>query len=271
MKYGFIKVAAGVPQIRVADPAYNVGELITLTERAAKLDARVLVFPELCLTGCTAGDLFLSDTLLSSAEDALKQYLSATAKLDMIAIVGLPLCRNNKTYNVAAVCHMGKLLGFVPKTAISAGEARCFATADGGRKETAFDGAGVPFGTDLIFAADRIGAFKIAVEFGADTELLVPPSTKSVAAGATLICSPAASFEAVEKADYRRACVKAQSAKALASYVYVSAGAGESTTDLVFGGHAMIVENGTLLAEKEAFANEDLLITEVDKKYKEKE
>ena len=266
MKHGFIKVAAGCAKIRVADPGYNVSELIRIAKQATDCDVRVLVFPELCITGATAGDLFLSQALLKSAKKALAEYLKATAKIDMISVLGLPLARANKIYDTAAVCHQGRVLGFVPKTALTASEARVFASGslENCGPEVVFEGQSVPFGTDLIFANDTIDEMKIAVEFGADTASLIPPSSYSTAAGAALICSPAASVEIVSSGERIRNLLTAQSARTVASYVYASAGAGESTTDVVMSGRAMIAENGNLLAETGAFNAQELTVTEVD-------
>ena len=269
MKHGWIKIAAATPHGRVADPAYNIAQMLRIAKDAESLGVKVLVFPELSLTGCTVADLLLSDTLPDAAVCALKNYLSATAQADMISVVGLPLAIGNRLFNCAAVCKSGKLLGVVPKTAIPAygefSDARYFASADDTVRDTLlFDGTEVPFGADLLFVADEMPSLRVAVEIGSDADLLTPPSLGAVAAGATLIALPAASSEGVCKADRRKKAIESASARELAAYVFASAGEGESTTDAVFGGHDLIVEGGTTVAEKLPFATDELLVSEVD-------
>ena len=269
MKHGFIKVAAATPHGRVADPAYNVAQITRIAKDADALGVKVLVFPELCLTGCTAADLLLSDTLLDAACSALKTYLCETAELDMLSVVGLPVASGNRLFDCAAVCKGGKLLGIVPKTATPAygefSDARYFASADDAACDTLlFHGTEVPFGSDLLFACEQMPSLRIAVEIGSDADLLVPPTLGAVAAGATLVALPAASTEGVCKTDRRLRAIEAASARELAAYVFASAGEGESTTDVVFGGHDIIAECGTVVAEKLPFAKDELLVSEVD-------
>ena len=269
MKHGFVKVGTATPHGRVADPAYNASEMARIAKNAAAEGVSVLVYPELCITGYTAGDLLLSETLLNTAMDALKSYLTETETLDMVSVVGLPITVGNKLYNCAAVCQSGKLLGLIPKTAIPAYgefcEARYFTSADDAVRDTLqIDGREVPFGTDLLFPCNELPSLRLAVEIGSDTDLLVPPSLGAVAAGATLIAVPAASSEGVCKTERRRKQLEAISSRAIAAYLYSAAGAGESTTDTVFGGHDLIAEYGTLLAEKTPFAAQELIFTEID-------
>ena len=270
MKHGFLKVAAATPKIRVADPAFNAAEMVRIAKDAAKEGVRVLVFPELSLTGYTCADLFYAETLIAGAQKALKSYLSDTAALDMLSVVGAPFSHNGKLYNCAAVCKGGILLGVVPKMHIpnygEYSELRYFAAfRDDGQATLKFDGKEVPFGTRLLFACEELASLKLAVEFGNETALAVAPSAAHTAAGATLICAPAASIEVVGSAAYRRESIRSQSARTLSGYLYASAGEGESTTDVVFGGHAMICENGALLAEKAPFDTASAFIcTEID-------
>jgi len=270
MKHGFLKIAVAAPDLRVADPAFCANELIRIAKDADKRGVRVLVFPELSLTGSTCGDLFFSETLIRGAKDALCLYLSKTAKLGLLSIVGLPISHRGRLYNCAAVCRGGELLGIVPKThlqnAKEASEARHFAAFDAYSEDVLIlDGKEIPFGSRLIFACREMDALRVAVEFGSEGMLPASPAVAHTAAGATLICAPAADAERVGREDFRRATLLAQSARTVCGYLYANAGTGESTTDSVFGGHSVICENGKLLAEKAPFDTTDsLAISEVD-------
>ena len=269
MRDGFIKVAAGTPQIRVADCRYNAEQIFTLMREADKQGVRVLALPELCLTGYTCGDLFLQDTLLRGAEEGLKTILEATRNLDMVAAVGLPVRANNKLYNCAAVIHKGKILGLVPKTHIpnygEFYERRWFASAaDSSFLDCTMEFAGqevVGLSPYQIFSCNMPNLV-LGVEICEDLWVADPPSTRLCAQGATLILNLSASDEVVGKADYRRQLVTGQSARLACGYVYADAGEGESSTDLVFGGHNLIAENGSLLAERR-FAT-GLTVSEID-------
>ena len=271
MKNGFIKVAAATPKIRVADPGYNTDELIRMSQNAAGAGIRVLVFPELCITGYTCGDLFFSQALLSGAVAELSRYLHSTASLELISVVGLPLIWKNKLYNCAAVCHRGAVLGIVPKTHIPGygelGETRYFAEASEltPHATLTINGAEAPFGTDLLFTCREMPALRLAVEIGEDLEGTLPISSRHTAAGATLICCPAASCETVGREAYRFELIRSQSARSICGYLYAGAGEGESTTDVVFGGHDLICENGTVLTEKKPFESGcEMVCTELD-------
>ena len=269
MKHGFIKVAAATPKIRVADPAYNVGELIRLAGEASEKEVKILCFPELSLTGYTCGDLFFSSTLLQGAKDALKAYLDATLSLSMVSLVGLPLEWNHKLFNCAAVCQGGKLLGLVPKTNLPGygefSEPRYFIPAPAETEMIELFGNEVPFGSDLLFTCDSMPSLTLAAEICEDLWASIPPSTYHALQGATVICNLSASNETVGKADYRRLLVKSQSARSLCGYLYACSGEGESTTDVVYGGHNLICENGTMLAESLLFDfSKELLISEID-------
>ena len=267
MRDGFIKVAAGTPAIRVADCDYNARQCIDLLRQAAEQGVKVLCLPELCLTGYTCADLFLQDTLLRGAEAALETILEATKEVDMLVAVGLPVRTGNKLYNCAAMVCRGELLGLVPKTYLpNYGEFYEKRWFEGGLEEeyltVTLCGRETFLGSNQLFQCEDMPQLVVGVEICEDLWAAQPPSVKLAANGATLILNLSASNETVGKADYRRALVAGQSARLLCGYVYADAGEGESTTDLVFAGHNLIAENGTILAE-ERFAC-GLTVTEVD-------
>ena len=267
MRDGFVTVAAGTPAIRVADCRYNAESCFTLMREAYRQGVRVLCLPELCLTGYTCGDLFLQDTLLDGAEEALFTVLEATRSLDMIAAVGLPVRRHNKLYNCAAVIHKGEILGVVPKTHLpnygEFYEKRWF--TPGGPADRLFTlcSQETVFGTDVLFSCETLPGLTIGVELCEDLWAPQPPSVRLAQAGATLILNLSASDETVGKDVYRRSLVTGQSARLVCGYLYADAGEGESTTDLVFAGHDLIAENGVLLDESRNFAS-GLTVSEVD-------
>lgn len=268
MKNGFIKVAAAMPSLRVADPAYNAEQMIELFRQAEAAGAQLVVFPELSLTGYTCADLFHSTALQNGARSALADYLAATASSEVISVVGLPLAHGQSLYNCAAVCQSGSVLGFVPQSCPSlpdeADTARYFTAADG-TVELDWNGQTVPFGSNLIFSCREMPAFCFGVEIGVDFWSVVPPSVGLSAAGATVICNPTASCEAIGKEARRRLAVEAHTARTVCGYVLASAGAGESTTDAVYGGHRLICENGEILAEGRPLeCAEPLIVSEID-------
>ncbi|WP_251445346.1 NAD(+) synthase [Vermiculatibacterium agrestimuris] len=267
MKDGFIKVAAGTPKIRVADPRYNAEQIFTLMRQADHQGVRVLCLPELCLTGYTCGDLFLQDTLLKGAEEGLATILEATKNLDMVTALGLPLKYKNNLYNCAAIIQSGKILGLVPKTYLpnygEFYEGRWF-TSGRGISEPFFSlcGQEVTLDADFLFCCETMPELVIGVELCEDLWAVEPPSSRLSALGATLILNLSASNELAGKADYRRSLVAGQSARCVCGYVYADAGEGESTTDLVFTGHNMIAENGALLAQRRFSTG--LTVSEID-------
>ena len=268
MRDGFIKVAAGTPQIKVADCRHNAEACFTLMREAAKQGVKVLVLPELCLTGYTCGDLFLHDTLLQGAEEALATVLEATRNLDMVTAIGLPV-RNkwdNKLYNCAAVIHKGEILGLVPKTALpnygEFYEGRWFASGQGVEAYIRLCGQDVDLCARQLFGCQSMPNLVIGVEICEDLWGTQPPSGLLSAAGATVMLNLSASDEVVGKAEYRRALVTGQSARLVCGYVYADAGEGESTTDMVFAGHNLIAENGALLAERRFACG--LTVSEID-------
>ena len=265
MRHGFIKVAAATPEIKVADCNWNGEQTIQLIEEAEQQGVKVLVFPELCITGYTCGDLFLQNTLLEAAQKTMWKVVKSTEGKDVFVFVGLPLQVRDKLYNVAAAIHNGELLGLIPKKFIpnysEFYEARHF---HGGPAETAdifVDGLLVPFGQNLIFTCEKLG-MTLAAEICEDLWTRIPPSNLHAFAGANVIVNLSASNELVGKGARRRNLVKSQSSQLLAAYVYACAGEGESTTDCVFAGHNMIAENGSLLAEKRFSTG--LCISEID-------
>ncbi len=271
MKDGFVTVAAATPKIRVADCRYNAEQIFTLMRQADQQGVKVIVFPELCLTGYTCGDLFLQDSLLRGAEEGLKTILEATRNLDMVAAIGLPVRDkwNNKLYNCAAVIHKGEILGLVAKTYLpnygEFYEQRWFASSGGpGGVDhmVAFCGQDVNLSSNGVFGCTSMENLVVGVEICEDLWAPEPPSGALARQGATIILNLSASNETVGKAAYRRSLVTGQSGRLVCGYVYANAGEGESTTDLVFAGHNLIAENGTLLAERR-FAT-GLTVSEID-------
>ena len=254
MKDGFIKVAAGTPSIRVADCRYNAEQCFTLMREAGRQGVRVLVLPELCLTGYTCGDLFLQPTLLRGAEAALSTVLEATRSLDMVTALGLPVAYGNKLYNCAAVIHRGTLLALIPKTYLpnygEFYEQRWFSSAPPAGGSLRLCGQWVSFNPCCVFQCRDYPDFSIGVELCEDLWAADPPSRALAANGATILLNLSASDEVVGKSDYRRQLVTGQSARLVCGYVYADAGEGESSTDMVFAGHNLIAENGVLLAER---------------------
>ena len=258
MRDGFIKVAVSTPDLRVADSSYNVERMIETAEKLAGQGVKLLAFPELSLTGYTCSDLFLQDALLKGAERALYDYVKRTEGLAMVSVLGMPLEHRGRLYNVAVVVNRGKILGVVPKSHIpnygEFYEARHFVSGQGAEGEHEFsDGTAVEFGTRLLFEDSHIPDFRFAIEICEDLWMPAPPSGYHAMAGANIIVNLSASDELTGKADYRRELVKNQSARTISAYLYADAGEGESTTDMVFAGHDMIVENGIILKESEPF------------------
>lgn len=260
MKDGYIRVAAGSFETSIANVKNNSENICNLINEAYHNDARVLVLPELCLTGYTCEDLFNQDHLLNEAKQQLQTIITATNNKDLITIVGLPYQHLNSLYNVAAVIHQGALLALVPKTHIpnyqEFYEARRFEQAPKENTLTNFNGQKIPFGTHYVFASTTNSDFKFGVEICEDLWLPDAPSTKLALNGANLILNPSASNEITTKSDYRRLLVSSQSARLVCGYVYCNAGNGESTTDVVFSGHHIISENGTMIKESRGFDSE---------------
>lgn len=267
MKEGYIRAAAATPKIQVADVEHNREELIRLMREAKKAEVELLVFPELCLTGYTCGDLFLQTALLEAAKEALLSLAGETKGLGMLVLVGLPFERSGALYNVAAVLYEGRILGLAPKKNIpnysEFYEARHFTAGVDRAVEITLGNQSFPFGGKLLFECEQRPDFTLGVEICEDVWVACPPSTFHALAGATVIANLSASDETTGKARYRSGLVSSQSARLLSAYIYADAGEGESSTDLVFAGHNLIAENGTVLAEAERFRNQ-MIITDID-------
>lgn len=267
MQYGFLKTAVCTPDIRVADCLFNAAQISQLMNEQAAAGVKVLVFPELSLTGYTCGDLFLQDVLLKSAETALIAIREESGNYTMLTIVGLPLIYGGKLYNCAAVCYQGKILGIVPKSEVpnyaEFYELRHFSPAPEKNGLIRIGGEEVPFGRSLLFACDEMPAFVLGVEICEDLWVPQPPSVRHAVAGATVIANLSASDEVIGKAEFRRTLVSGQSSRLVCAYLYADAGRGESSTDLVFSGHNLIAQNGTLLSEAQPFGN-GVAVSEID-------
>jgi len=264
-------VAAACPPVRVADPERNADATLDFVARAADRGAQVLVLPELGLTGYTCGDLFFSlTTLVGGAERALARVLRDTARRSLVVVVGLPVLQGGRLFNAAAVLQSGRVLGVVPKTFLPGYkeyyEERWFSSSREAREaEVQLAGQAAPFGTDLLFRLPEDPGVTLAVEICEDLWAPIPPSSRHAVAGATVVLNPSASNDLVAKAEYRRELVRQQSGRTLSAYVYANAGVHESTTDLVFGGHLLVAENGVLLAEGERFRRDgEMVVTDVD-------
>lgn len=265
--FGFVRVAAAVSKVRVADPSFNKDQILTLIKQAHKQGVRVVVFPELSLTAYTCGDLFLKPLLIKQAEQALAKLLVQTRTLDIIFIVGMPVREGSSLLNSAVVCYKGRILGVVPKTYLpnykEFYEKRWFTSALVYNKtELSLCGQTVAVGTDLLF---RAGGCTFGVEICEDLWTVIPPSSKAVLAGADIIFNLSASNALTGKHNYVEQLVSQQSARGLCGYVYTSCGEGESTTDVVFGANALIYENGKQLAHSTRFAKEaQLIMSDID-------
>jgi NAD+ synthase (glutamine-hydrolysing) len=269
--YGFLRVAAAVPTLRVADCTYNAGRILSLLARAEAEAVALVVFPELALTGYTCADLFQQAALQKGALAALAQLAREGAEAySGMAVVGLPLALDDQLFNCAALLYRGRVLGVIPKSFIpnykEFYERRWFAAAANARsRHFTRNGEPVPFGTDQLFDVAGVEGLRLGVEICEDLWVPIPPSSFQALAGATVLVNLSASNDVIGKAAYRRQLVVNQSGRCMAAYVYASCGVWESTTDVVFGGHCLIAENGTLVAESRRFQREDsLLVADVD-------
>lgn len=268
MRQGFVKAAAVTPKIKVADTKYNAELILDMMKESTRQGAKIVVFPELCLTGYTCQDLFLQERLLQGAKDALMKLVKESASLDAIFFVGLPFEILGKLYNVAAVFSHGEVLGLVPKSYLpnynEFYEARHFVSGAELATEVVLpDGSCVPADRDLLFVCEQMPKLRIGVELCEDLWTPNPPSISHALAGASVLVNLSASNELTGKDSYRRELVSGQSARLLAAYIYASAGEGESTQDLVFSGHNIIAENGQILAESKRFGH-GILYSEID-------
>ena len=268
MKYGFVKVASAIPQVKVADCKFNAQQIDAQIAIADGKGVQIIVFPELCITGYTCADLFGQSLLREEAEIALMQIMNNTRQMDIISIIGMPIMVNASLMNCAVVIQRGRILGIVPKTYLpdykEHNEQRWFSSASelAETSSVRLCGQTVPFGTHLIFDTSDAN---FGIEIGEDLWAAIPPSSTLALKGADILFNLSANTESISKHDYLLSLIKQQSARCLAGYVMSSCGFGESSTDAVFGGNGVIVENGNLLALSERFSlKEQLIISEID-------
>lgn len=269
MNFGFVRVAAAIPRLKVAGCVYNAGRIIEMIKEADELGIQFIVFPELSVTAYTCGDLFHQQSLLKEAAAQIESIMNNTAGMGIVAIVGAPLIHCGQLFNCAFVIQDGRILGVVPKTYIPGhnglNEARWFKSG----KDTLCDsitlfGCRIPFGADLVFG-DTGNDVCFGIEAGEDLWVPIPPSSYKAIAGANLIFNLSASNDIIGRCEYRKNLVAQQSGKCICGYIYTSSGVDESTTDVVYGGHAIIAENGRVLDETERFSrNEQLIYTDID-------
>ena len=269
--HGFIRVAVGIPEVRVADPAFNAARTVELMQQAAHQQAMLVLFPELGLSSYSCEDLFHQQALLEGAVEALHTVRQASASLNLITVVGLPLQVDHLLFNCAVALYRGRILGVAPKTyppnyrefyelrQFAPAAAACSSTIDLGEQHD------IPFGEGLLFHAQNLPCFTFFLEICEDLWVPIPPSCYAALAGATVLLNLSASNITIGKHEYRHSLVANQSARCLAAYLYTAAGTGESTTDLAWDGHAMVYENGTLLAESQRFQYaSQLVLADVD-------
>ncbi|WP_321437651.1 NAD(+) synthase [uncultured Bacteroides sp.] len=267
MNYGFVKVAAAVPRVKVADCQYNADQIEEMIHEAEEKGVQVIAFPELCITGYTCADLFAQELLLEKAEMALVQVMNNTRQLDIICVVGMPVTTNTIILNAAVVFQRGKILGVIPKTYLpnykEFYEQRWFTSArDVIDKTVRLCGQLAPVSSSLLFDTPD---FCFGVEICEDLWSVIPPSSKLALKGAEILINLSADNEGIAKHNYVRSLICQQSARCIAGYIFSSCGFGESTTDVVFAGNGLIYENGTLIAESKRFSlEEQLIITEID-------
>ena len=269
-RHGFARTAVAVPRVRVADPHYNAARTLEMARRAAQNNAALALFPELGITAYSCEDLFGQDALLQAAREALSELVEQTRELNTILLVGAPLRIGNRLFNCGIALYRGQILGATPKSYLpnyrEFYEARQFAPASAATQtQIELCGQSVPFGTRLVFAARNRPDFSFSIEICEDVWTPLPPSTFAALGGATVLCNLSASNITIGKADYRKNLCSSQSAKCLAAYLYSAAGPGESTTDLAWDGHALIYENGDLVAESPRFSrDEEIIFGDID-------
>ena len=267
-KYGFVRAAAAVPRVKVGDTAFNAGEISELIIKGAGEGVQVMVFPELSATGYTCADLFNQNSLLDGAQTALESILERTSGCDVLAAVGMPLYADNQLFNCAVVIHAGRILAAVPKTFIpnynEFYERRWFASAVTRHSDTVrLCGRDVMFGEDILLA-DENSRLVIGAEICEDLWMPIPPSSHHALGGANLLLNLSASNETVTKTDYRRELIKQQSGRCYSGYVFASAGQGESTTDVVFSGHAVIASSDSILNESSYTEGSSFIFSDID-------
>lgn len=257
-KFGYVRVAASVPELKVANVEFNTKEVIKEIKALDKEGVQIVTFPELCLTGYTCADLFSQDILITKSKEAIKEVIDSTKLLDIISIIGAPIVCDNQLFNCGVVINKGKILGIVPKTYIpnygEFYEKRWFSTSNTLTSKTInLFGKEVPIGIDLVFRDINDSKFTFGIEICEDLWSPKAPSVEAALNGATMIFNLSASNEVIGKAQYRRNLINMQSAKNVCAYIYSSSGVNESSTDLVFSGYAGISENGSMLVENERF------------------
>ncbi|MBP5136309.1 MAG: NAD(+) synthase, partial [Paludibacteraceae bacterium] len=267
-RFGFVRVAAAVPNVRVADCESNATNIVRLAKKAEEQGVQIVCFPELSVTAYTCADLFASQLLIGKAEDALRFILHETENLSVSIIAGLPVLVGNSLYNCAVVMQHGVINAIVPKTHLPSYnefyETRWFASAIDCKRDS-IDFAGqrnIPFGADIIISC---GDFSFSTEICEDLWTPIPPSSSHALAGSDIIFNLSASNELVGKHDYLLSVIRQQSARCIAGYVYASSGFGESSTDVLFAGNAIVAENGNIIAYSERFSlDEQLIVADID-------
>ena len=267
-KYGYVRAAAAVPHVKVGDTAYNAEEIAKLIIEGVDQGVKVMVFPELSVTGYTCADLFNQNSLLAGAQSALSMILEQTRTCDVLAAVGMPVCADNQLFNCAVVFHAGCILAAVPKTFIpnynEFYEKRWFASAVSRLSDTVqLCGVDVPFGEDILLK-DKNTPLVVGVEICEDLWMPIPPSSHHALSGANLLINLSASNDTVTKSDYRRELIKQQSGRCYAGYVFSSAGQGETTTDVVFSGHAVIASSDSILNASSYTENSSYIFSDID-------
>ena len=268
--HGFVRIAAATPALHLGDVSANVREITASALDLASQGCQIIVFPELCLTGYSCADVFMNAGFRAQALTGLRELANNTLDVPALILVGLPLEIDDRLYNAAAVLHEGRVLGLVPKSFLPNSwefyERRWFSPANSLMRDSiALEDEMVPVGCDLLFAAANMPACRVAVEICEDLWTVIPPSSQAALQGATILTNLSASDELLGKAEYRRQLVAQQAGRCVAAYVYSAAGAGESSTDLVFSGHSMIAENGVLVAEAERFGfDSHAIVADVD-------
>ena len=266
MGNGFVRIAAAIPNVRVGDCFFNIEQIANQIKQADKQKAQIVCFPELCVTAYTCGDLFHQRTLIAEAENALVALLAETKQTKIIAIIGLPLRQNNMLFNSAIVIQSGKIIAAVPKTYLPNHgefcEKRWFTSGINAKSHVTICGESINFETQTLF---KCGELTFGIEICEDLFVTVPPSCTMALNGANVIFNLAANNELVNKNSYLKNLIRQQSARCLSAYVYSSAGAGESTQDIVFTGNAFIAENGKIIAESKRFSfDEQMIVTDID-------
>jgi NAD+ synthase (glutamine-hydrolysing) len=268
MKYGFIRVAAATPQVKIANTTANTNTILQIIELANRKNVELLVFPELCITGYTCGELFFSDVLIQSVNNSIYKILKSTLHTNMLIFIGAPIYKEHKLYSCAVVIQNGKILGVIPKTFIPSYsefyESRYFTSGKGIFSFIVLCKQKAYFGTNILFSANTNNNVQIAAEICEDMFVVTPPSNFHAQAGASIIVNLSASNELIEKKQYRKILIMAQSRRLISGYIYASSSCSESVGDMIFSGYKVIAENGKILKESHMFIDNDIIIYEID-------